>query len=204
MEYVILSILAIIVIFFAVVLIRALCFKPYEMPVVNADPVEFDKEQAVENLRELIRCKTISSRNKELEDDKEFDKLLNLLPTLYPNIYPNLEVRTFKSRGILLRWKGKTMGKPAVMMSHFDVVPVSEDGWSVPPFEAVIKDGCLWGRGACDTKITLNGAMTAADNLVKQGFVPENDVYFAFSGGEEINGSFVKEAVEYFAEINIE
>ncbi|MBQ3235578.1 MAG: M20/M25/M40 family metallo-hydrolase [Clostridia bacterium] len=191
-------VLGLIILFFAVIIIRALCFKPYKQPVVSNETVDFDRDVAVENLRQLVMCKTISYTDKSLEDEKEFDKLLSLLPKLYPNVYANTELITFKSRGILLKWKGKSSEKPSVMMSHYDVVPVNEEGWSVPPFDGVIKDGVLWGRGTCDTKITLNGVMTAVDNLAKQGFIPENDVYLAFSGGEEVNGEFANETVDYF------
>ncbi len=203
LPYVLFGILALVIIFFAIIIIRAVLFKPYKLPDADVSTVEFDGDVAVENLRQLIRCKTISSVNKSLEDPLEFEKLINLLPKLYPNIYSKLEVKTFKNRGILLKWKGESSSKPSVMMSHYDVVPVDERGWSVPPFEGVIKDGELWGRGTCDTKITLNGAMTAADNLAKQGFVPKNDIYFAFSGEEEINGQFANETVDYFLKNNI-
>lgn len=201
--YVLFGILAVIVIFFAVVIIRAISFKPYSTIESDESSVEFDGDVAVENLRQLIKCKTISNKNKSLENPLEFEKLIDLLPKLYPNVYAKVEVKTFKSRGILLKWKGKNSEKPSVMMSHYDVVPVDESGWDVAPFDAVIKDGCLWGRGACDTKITLNGALTAADNLAKQGFVPQNDIYFAFSGEEEINGNFPNETVEYFEQNGI-
>jgi carboxypeptidase PM20D1 len=56
----------------------------------------------------------------------------------------------------------------------------------------------LWGRGTLDTKATLNGCLSAADHLISEGYVPENDVYFAFSGGEEINGKGAVHIVDYF------
>ena len=34
--------------------------------------------------------------------------------------------------------------------------------------------------------------------ILPEGFVPENDIYFAFSGGEEINGKGALHIVEYF------
>ena len=74
------------------------------------------------------------------------------------------------------------------MMAHYDVVPVNEEKWDKPPFAGVIEDGILWGRGTLDTKVTFNGVLSAADSLIGQGFRPEKDIYFAFSGGEEING----------------
>lgn len=201
--YVLLGVLAVFILFLAVIFIRALTFKPYASPETEESAIDFDGDVAVENLRQLVKCKTVSNVDKSLEDPAEFDKLISLLPKLYPHVYPLLEVKTFKSRGILLKWKGKKSEKPSVMMSHYDVVPVDEDSWLVPPFDGVIKDGVLWGRGTCDTKITLNGALCGADNLAKSGFVPENDVYFAFSGEEEINGDFPNETVKYFEENGI-
>ena len=201
--YVLLGVLAVFILFLAVIFIRALTFKPYVNPETHESAIDFDSDVAVENLRQLVMCKTVSNVDKSLEDPAEFDKLISLLPKLYPHVYPLLEVKTFKSRGILLKWKGKKSEKPSVMMSHYDVVPVDEDSWLVPPFDGVIKDGLLWGRGTCDTKITLNGALCGADNLAKSGFVPEKDVYFAFSGEEEINGDFPNETVKYFEENGI-
>lgn len=42
--------------------------------------------------------------------------------------------------------------KPLVLLNHTDVVPVEAERWQVDPFGGVIKDGCLWGRGALDMK----------------------------------------------------
>jgi len=85
-----------------------------------------------------------------------------------------------------------------VMMAHYDVVPVNEENWDKPPFDAIIEDGCMWGRGTLDTKGTFNGVLFAADTLISQGFQPEHDVYFAFSGGEEVNGLGAPNIVDWF------
>ncbi len=48
--------------------------------------------------------------------------------------------------------------------AHSDVVPAGE-GWSVPPFAGVVKDGWVWGRGTTDNKGSLAGLLAAADFL---------------------------------------
>ncbi len=188
----------------AVILLRALNFKPKEQPPVSQSPVEFDKDRATEALRTLVRCKTVSYRDSSLEDDAEFEKLIDSLPTLYPNVFTTCSMQRMPDRGLLFHWKGKTDGNPAVLMAHYDVVPVNEDAWEVPAFEALLKDGCVWGRGTLDTKVTFNGILFAADTLIAQGFTPECDVYFAFSGGEEINGKGAVHIVDYFEQQKIQ
>lgn len=201
---IILILLAVVLLLFiTVIVIRAINFKPINQIQNDEEVFDFDGDKAVENLAELIKCKTVSYKDKSLEDKAEFDKLINKLPTLYPNVFKVVTEIPFENRGILLKWKGKSDEKASVLMSHFDVVPVNEKLWEYPPFSAKLVDGVLWGRGAVDTKITLNGALSGADYLISKGFVPENDIYFAFSGEEEINGPFAGDVVDYFDKNNI-
>ena len=195
--------LGIVLVFLAVLVVRALLFRPIPQEKLAADPFDFDKDAAVTSLQKLVQCKTISYVDHALEDDGEFQKLVDLLPELYPDILKVCDFKTFPGRALLFRWQGKCSDKPAVMMSHYDVVPVVEEMWEKPPFAGIIEDDVLWGRGTLDTKVTLNGALSAANYLVKQGFQPEQDIYFAFSGGEEINGEGARNIVDYFAENDI-
>ena len=45
-------------------------------------PVEFDREKAVENLRELVKCRTVSYYDHSLEDESEFEKLIAKMEVL--------------------------------------------------------------------------------------------------------------------------
>ena len=196
-------ILAAVAVFFAVIAIRTLNFKPKPQPVTSEEAIVFDKDGAIANLAELIRCKTISYSDHALEDDGEFEKLTGKLPSLYPNVFSTCEFRQLPDRALLFRWPGKRDGDPAVLMAHYDVVPVNEENWEKPPFDAVIEDGVLWGRGTLDTKVTFNGVLYAANHLIAQGFQPEHDIYFAFSGGEEVNGKGAPNIVAWFKEQGI-
>ncbi|MBE6633890.1 MAG: M20/M25/M40 family metallo-hydrolase, partial [Ruminococcaceae bacterium] len=203
--WILLTILGAVLLFLAIILLRAAAFRPLPQPKVSQESVDFSQERAVDCLRELIRCKTVSHRDPALEDDSEFEKLIQALPTLYPNVAAACELTRLPDRGLLYRWRGQTDGAPAVMMAHYDVVPATSlDAWEEPPFEGVIRDGRLWGRGALDTKVTFNGILFSADHLIGEGFVPQCDVYFAFSGGEEVNGKGASNIVDYFAEHGIE
>ena len=188
----------------AVILLRAVFFTPKKQPPVSNEAITFDKDAAVTALQELIKCKTISYNDPALEDDGEFKKLIAKLPGLYPRVFDVCSFQELPDRAILLRWPGKSESAPTVLMAHYDVVPVDESKWEKPPFAGIIENGVLWGRGTLDTKVTMNGALSAANHLIAQGFTPENDIYFAFSGGEEINGKGAANIVEYFIKHHIQ
>ncbi len=186
-----------------VVLVRTLSFKPKAQCQIDTDTVEFDKEKVVSNLQDLVRCKTVSKYSHDDEDNSEFEKFLSILPKLYPNVYKNCEFKQFDDRALLYKWQGKSHDNPSVLMAHYDVVPVDEGAWERDPFGAEVVDGVMWGRGTLDTKVTFGSALFATDKLIADGFVPENDVYLAFSGGEEVNGNGAVHIVEYFKENGI-
>ena len=193
-------ILYLLLLLIAVILVRTLLFTPKKQPQTEADDISFDREASINALAELVKCRTVSYEDSSLEDDAEFEKLIGKLPELYPHVMESCSLTRLPGRALLFRWYGRTEGDAAVLMAHYDVVPVEEDNWSRPPFSALIEDGVMWGRGTLDTKVTFNGIMSAAENLLKQGFQPEHDIYFAFSGGEEINGPGAVSIVDWFRE----
>lgn len=199
--YILLAVLAVLVL---VIVARTLAFRPKEQKEEKPESIDYDSKAAVDALGRLVRCKTVSFYDESQEDNGEFEKLIGLLPELYPNVTKNCPMIKLPGRGLLYRWQGTETGPASVLMAHYDVVPVDEDNWEKPAFEAVIEDGVMWGRGTLDTKVTFNGILSAAENLIKQGFKPEHDIYFAFSGGEEVNGPGAENIVEYFRENNIE
>ncbi len=198
------AILGLIAVFLAVILIRAVAFRPKAQPPISEEAIVFDKDAAVSSLAELVKCKTVSYNDHALEDDAEFEKLISLLPALYPRVFDVCSIRQLPDRALLFRWPGKKDAEPTVLMAHYDVVPVNEENWDKPPFAAIIEDGVLWGRGTLDTKVTMNAILSAANHLIAKGFKPENDIYFAFSGGEEVNGMGAVNIVNYFVERHIQ
>ncbi len=196
-------IVCLIVLFLLVIVLRALAFRPKPEALPDPEALSFDRDGAVRALAALVRCRTVSFDDHEKEDDAQFDKLTDMLPELYPHVAEVCPLLRFPGRALLYRWPGKQAGEPAVLMAHYDVVPVEEENWAHPPFSASIVDGTMWGRGTLDTKVTFNGILYAAEHLIAQGFQPEHDVYFAFSGGEEINGPGAVHIVEYFQQNGI-
>lgn len=87
---------------------------------------------------------------------------------------------------------------------HTDVVPPGEAAsWSSPPFEAVLKNGKLWGRGAADMKGAIAAFAAAAARAVKSGAV-KGSLAFLITGDEEgaaQNGT--KKVLQWLQERNI-
>ena len=192
------ALLVLLALFLTVIVLRAAFFRPKKQPQISEETVDFDRKAAVFSLQKLVQCKTVSNVDKAKENGAEFEKLIAILPDLYPRVYDVCSIRRLPDRGLLFRWPGKHDLAPSVMMAHYDVVPADEEKWDKPPFAGMIEDGLLWGRGTLDTKATFNGILSAANHLIGKGFKPENDIYFAFSGGEEVNGQGAANIVDYF------
>lgn len=202
-DIILFAVMAAFVIFATVILVRAALFQPKNGLTPSQETVDLDEDRIVKDMQEMIRCKTVSYNEESLVDQAEFRKFQELLPRLYPMIHETCERKFLGVNGMLYHWKGQEVGNPVVLMSHYDVVPVEESQWEKPAFEGLLEDGVIWGRGTLDTKGTLCGILEAAEKLMEEGYVPKRDVYFAFSGQEEINGTTCPDMVEWFAQNKI-
>lgn len=84
-------------------------------------------------------------------------------------------------------------GKPHFCFAgHTDVVPEGDPAsWSSPPYEATLKDGALWGRGAADMKGAIAAFAAAAARTIANGEIT-GSLSFLITGDEEgpaINGT---------------
>src|SRR6201999_60770 len=69
------------------------------------------------------------------------------------------------------------------------VAPGTAKDWQQPPFDGVIADGFIWGRGSWDDKGNLYSMLEAAEQMSKVGFRPKRTIYFAFGHDEEVGGT---------------
>ncbi len=191
-----LLVLIAVLVFLAALVIRAFRFVPKEQPAPEVLPASVDEKAAAEHLQAMIRCKTVSNIDMTTVDEKEFAAFKDLLAPMFPTVHEKCAREEIGPHGLLFTLKGKRSDAPSVFMAHYDVVPVEEKEWQEPPFSGAIKEGELWGRGTLDTKCTLLGVLEAAETLLKEGFVPENDLYFAFGGDEEVMGEDAQAIVE--------
>src|SRR6201981_2399852 len=80
-------------------------------------------------------------------------------------------------------------GRSLILQGHCDVVPAGPlDMWETPPFSPVVKDGKMYGRGACDMKSGTIGALHALDAIKAAGFKPTARIHFQSVIEEESTG----------------
>lgn len=89
---------------------------------------------------------------------------------------------------VVARREGKRKGPCVHFNSHIDVVQTGA-GWTVDPFGGVVKDGKVYGRGACDMKGGLAASVVAVEALLDSGF--------DLPGAVEISGTVDEESGGY-------
>jgi succinyl-diaminopimelate desuccinylase len=89
---------------------------------------------------------------------------------------------------VLARKEGRAPGDCLHFNSHTDVV-LAGQGWTVDPFGGELRDGKIYGRGACDMKGGLTASIIAAEAFA--------DTYADFSGAIEISGTADEETGGY-------
>ncbi|MDP4892352.1 acetylornithine deacetylase/succinyl-diaminopimelate desuccinylase family protein [Cypionkella sp.] len=89
---------------------------------------------------------------------------------------------------VVARREGKYSGDCVHFTSHIDVVDVGA-GWTVDPFGGLLRDGKIYGRGACDMKGGLAASVIAVEAFL--------EVYPDFAGAIEISGTADEESGGY-------
>jgi acetylornithine deacetylase/succinyl-diaminopimelate desuccinylase-like protein len=92
---------------------------------------------------------------------------------------------------VVARIEGTDKDRPGLVINgHLDVVPANAADWSVDPFSGLIKDGCIWGRGAVDMK-NMDAMMLAVFRLwARHGYKPSRTMVVVFFADEEAGGIY--------------
>lgn len=88
---------------------------------------------------------------------------------------------------VIARREGAKPGPCVHFNSHIDVVEPGE-GWTVDPFGAVVKDGKVYGRGACDMKGGLAASIIAVEALLDSGVELPGALEISGTADEESGG----------------
>ncbi|HNP06478.1 MAG TPA: M20 family peptidase [Cyclobacteriaceae bacterium] len=191
MKKIFLLLFILVIVLVGVLLFNTLQFKSKQLDI-EGEPSPEISETAVENFQKAIRIKTISFGDSIPLDTALFYGFHRFLESTYPLVHEKLEREKVKDYSLLYKWHGKNPNaNPIVLMAHMDVVPIepgTESVWSVDPFEGVIENDTIWGRGTADDKMSLIAIMEAIEKLLAENFVPERTIYLSFGHDEEIGG----------------
>lgn len=99
---------------------------------------------------------------------------------------------------LIARLKGKSAGRTIWLMAHTDVVPEGDLGlWDSDPWQAIVKDGKIYGRGTEDNQQGLTSSVFVLRALKKANIVPSYDVAVILAADEETGSAL---GLEYLLE----
>jgi acetylornithine deacetylase/succinyl-diaminopimelate desuccinylase-like protein len=134
-------------------------------------------------LCDLIRINTTNPPGNEIEAAKY------LAGTLEKEGFKCELFESTPGRGsIITRLKGTGEKPSLLLLSHLDVVAANPKEWSVDPFEGVVKNGFVWGRGALDMKSMTTMEVMVMKLLKRNNVKLEGDVILAATADEEKGG----------------
>ena len=94
-----------------------------------------------------------------------------------------------QTAALIVRWRSPhATKKPMLILGHMDVVEAKREDWKFDPFVFREEGGYFLGRGTVDMKNGDVATTMAAVKLMCEGFKPNRDIIFFYSGDEETRG----------------
>lgn len=139
-----------------------------------------EKERKISILQDIIQIPSVNDR--ELEVAEYLQKLLAEFD-IPSDIVPYNDTRA----NLVAELKGNEPGPILAFSGHFDVVEAGDPNeWTTPPFDAVIDDDIMIGRGTSDMKMGVASMIIAMIELKEQGANFPGAIRFLGTVGEEI------------------
>ncbi len=164
-----------------------------QLQVAAVPRAPVDAQAAASRLSEAIRFRTVSSYEKPEQHAEALRGMQAHIEKNFPAFHAAARRELVAKYSLLYTWEGPdSKAPPIALLAHQDVVPVApgtEKDWQQPPYDGVIADGYIWGRGSWDDKGNLYSMLEAAEAMAKAGFRPKRTIYFAFGHDEETAGT---------------
>jgi succinyl-diaminopimelate desuccinylase len=150
------------------------------------------KNEMVQTLMELVRVPAIAPENGGEGETRKAEKLLKILGEVgFDKIerYDAIDERvpSKKRPNILAYFYGENAAEKLWIITHMDIVPPGEESlWTITkPFEPLVKDGKVYGRGSEDNGQSMVASIFAVKALKNLGIKPKRTVALAFVADEE-------------------
>eukprot|EP00118_Oscarella_pearsei_P020597 m.224608 g.224608 ORF g.224608 m.224608 type:complete len:403 (+) comp39997_c0_seq2:129-1337(+) len=141
------------------------------------------EEQAVANFRQYLRFKTV-------HPNPNYEPAVEFLAKMAKEVGLEFKRFEFVERNpiVILTWLGKDPSLPSLLLnSHMDVVPVFEEYWTHPPFEAhKTESGRIYARGSQDMKCVGIQYIEAIRRLKQNGGQMLRTIHMSFTPDEEV------------------
>ena len=160
---------------------------PEDVYKVNAvPPAGFERDAAAAKTLEFV--KVYIATNTENPPGNELS-LAQIIANELAGL-PGMEISVLDVGGgrgnLVARLKATNpIAAPVLVMAHMDVVGAQVDKWSMPPFQATIRDGYIYGRGIIDDKGMLAVSTTVMQELAKHRHLLKRDVILLATAAEE-------------------
>ncbi|UCE37830.1 MAG: M20 family metallo-hydrolase [Thermoplasmata archaeon] len=155
------------------------------------------RDEMIETLGNLIRIPAINPRSGGEGEVKKAQSILDLISEFGFHEIERIDVPDESSPdkvrpNIIARIKGEGGPKPNIwIVTHMDVVPEGDlKLWDSDPFEPVVKDGKIYGRGVEDNGQEMIAALYAVKALKEEGVIPQHNINIAIVADEELGSEF--------------
>jgi succinyl-diaminopimelate desuccinylase len=155
------------------------------------------RDEMVETLLEFIRVPAIGPENGGDGESKKADKLVKTLASMgFDKIEkheaPDERVPSKKRPNVIAYTAGEKTSETLWIVTHMDIVPSGEESlWTVTkPFEPMVKDGKVYGRGSEDNMQSMFASIFAVKALKNLGIKPKRTVGLCFVADEETESEF--------------
>ncbi|NWY03313.1 P20D1 hydrolase, partial [Nothoprocta ornata] len=141
-------------------------------------------------IKGAVRIPTVSVSPEDLNTTAmaEFgDYIKEVFPAVFSSKFIQHEVVGSYSHLFTVQGSRPDM-MPYMLLAHMDVVPATPDGWDVPPFSAVEREGFIYGRGTLDNKNSAIGILQALEFLLRRNYRPHRSFYVGIGHDEEVFG----------------
>lgn len=151
-------------------------------------PSEAEKAEALDLLETIVSTRTVKGQGQTGAMAEALKA--RLVEAGFPEDaidLPTMEIDGETVTAFVARYaaEGEPSAPPIAFLAHMDVVDASTETWSTTPFEPVVQDGYLYGRGAVDNKAGIGALVSSFARLKESGWTPSRDLVLAFSGDEE-------------------